>query len=132
VRSGIFSAQCLNYTGNLFFLRFRVLLARREFGMDPVKKLPQCLSRLLWVEDRNRPEQNALFDGFDFEIVALFQVKLFAQLCRKRNLRRSLESHKRHLGLILFMKHMSYIVQKYEILNFILGSIGHLVKRYSA
>jgi hypothetical protein len=75
--------------------------------MHAVKKLPQCLSRLLWVEDRNRPEQNTLFYGFDFEIVPLFQVKLFAQLCRKRNLRRSLESYKRHLRLILFMQHRS-------------------------
>src|SRR5262245_52236265 len=117
VRSGIFSAQFLNYTGNLFFLRFRVLLTRREFSMHPVKKLPQGLSRLLWIEDRNRPEQNALFDGFDFEIVSLFQVKLFAQLRRQRNLRSPFESHKCHLRLVLFMKHRSYIVQKYEILN---------------
>ena len=80
--------------------------------MDLVEQRAKRLPRLLLVHHRDRLEQDTVFDGLGFEIVALFQVELLAEFRRDGDLCVALEFEQRNSGLFLSIQHATRV---YEI-----------------
>jgi hypothetical protein len=81
---------------NLFFLLLRAFVTRRLSGVDTLEEVEEAFACLGAINDGDRFEQNAPFDGFRFEVVPFFEMKLFAQLSRQGNLRGAFDAYQRH------------------------------------
>jgi len=77
--SGIVLVQFFDDTANILFLLPRTLIAGRHLRVHAVEEFPELLPGLLPMHHRHRPQENAVLDRLRFEIIALFQMELFAQ-----------------------------------------------------
>src|SRR5687767_6372133 len=84
--SGILLTQFFDDTGNFFFLLLRIPVTVGHLRMHAVQDLAHVLPCLLTLNHRDRLKQNPAFDRLGFQVIALFQVELLAQLRRERDL----------------------------------------------